>query len=372
MIPSIGTSTVSSGRDILPNGLVVGTDGTATGLVWDSVGGSRQPIAGGAWAFTTVNGVGTRTVSGNPEIVISGFSAGWSATAYSQDGGTTWLQGVRASNVGKAPTGPVTGALACPGDDSWYVTFSSDGNGTNLYVEKDAGSPPALVARDAKGTTQKSAVQGLSKSGLAVGRRKGDSTNDWNYKLQYVGAGTPAAGYFKGLAGDNRGGAWSVNDDGSKIFGMSPVSDGRTGNWPYKYDVATGTATALALLGGVKGSATNGVPYGTTDNGRFAVGMEYRGVEKAVLWNTVNNNIIDLTDYAASAGILDGFTRLGRAYGVALTGGGQMLITGEGIWSPDCGVTLYTRGFSMTLDIPEPATLAFLALGGLALLRRRR
>jgi hypothetical protein len=258
---------------------------------------------------------------------------------------------------------------ATPSGDAWFTQWGSDANGTNLYVEKDGSDPPALIARDAKGTTQKSSTAGVSGTGLAVGRRKGDGTNYWNYKLQYVGTGTPAAAYFAGLRGDNFGEAWSVSTNGTKIFGLSPVTGGRTGNWPYAYTVG-GSIVELATLPGTAGSVTNALPYGACDNGNWAAGMDYLGVEKAVVWKVTTNEVIDLTQYASDNGVLDGFVRLSRAYSVSRVAGG-VVVSGVGVWSPDGGVTNYNRGFVLTMA-PEPATMAFLALGGLALLRRRR
>jgi hypothetical protein len=104
--------------------------------------------------------------------------------------------------------------------------------------------------------------------------------------------------------------------------------------------------------------------------------MNYLGTEKAALWDTGDPNpanwtVVDLTDFATSQGIIDGWVRLTRAYSVGINPStGNPVATGLGVWSPDGGTTLYTRAWIM--EVPEPTTLTFLALGGMLLSRRRR
>jgi hypothetical protein len=150
------------------------------------------------------------------------------------------------------------------------------------------------------------------------------------------------------------------------------VTGGRTGLYPWMNTSPSGTASELPTLPGAVNQANNATPYGASGDGKYAVGMSYPGVEKAVLWDTVAGTILDLTQYASDNAELDGFSRLSRAYSVYDNGydaGGQLWITGEGVWSPDGGVNNYTRGFVMM--IPEPSTLCLLLLG-LGLLRRCR
>ena len=69
------------------------------------------------------------------------------------------------------------------------------------------------------------------------------------------------------------------------------------------------------------GSANLAIPYGCTADGKYAVGMNYRGTEKAVLWDThdasaTNWTVTDLTDLAVAGGNLNIFSRLTRAYSV--------------------------------------------------------
>jgi hypothetical protein len=259
------------------------------------------------------------------------------------------------------------------GGDGWYAAFQGDtGNSPTLYVERDNGTPPALVTRDTKGTTQKSQIHSVSRTGLAVAGRRGDGVNYWNYKLQYMGTGGLAASYFAGLAGDNRGQAWAIAGNATKIFGMSPVTGGRTGNWPYVYDVAGATIQELPTQPGTAGSTSNALAYGASEDGTLAVGMNYTGMERAVLWYQTTNGswqILDLTNWASAHGVLGDFTgNLRRAYSVGYDDStGEVVVVGQGTNS-----LLQTQGFALRLIVPEPATLAFLSLGGLALLRRRR
>ena len=103
------------------------------------------------------------------------------------------------------------------------------------------------------------------------------------------------------------------------------------------------------------GSTNLAVPYGCTPDGNYAVGMNYRGLEKAVLWDTSNPNpakwtVVDLTDVAAANGILGGFARLTRAYSVGTNAAGALVIAGAGV---DTNSPAQRRGrFVMTVTPP--------------------
>lgn len=376
-LPFQGTGTSSEGRSLTNDGSALVGISNGKGVFYPLtrasgpnsqilVGSPVAIVAGGAWSFTTASGLATRTVSGQPQLVAQGLSAGYSSTAYSTDGGLTWLQGVRQA-LGSAPATGTSGTLKATGlDDVFYTSWFSDANGTNLYVEQQAGNPPALVSRDAKGTTQKSSIQGVSGTGLGVGRRRDASALYQNYKLQYGGAGGLAASFFNGLDGTTHGEAWAVSTDGAKIFGISPAI-GKAGNWPYIYDVASGVTSPLPTVNTSSASSSNAWVYGCSADGRYAVGMDYTiaNMEKAVLWDTVLGTEIDLTAWATNHGILGDFTgNLRRAYNVGVGSDGMVVVTGWGVNS-----ALQTTGF--VLAIPEPTTLAFLGLGGLVLVRRR-
>ena len=95
-------------------------------------------------------------------------------------------------------------------------------------------------------------------------------------------------------------------------------------------------------------------------DGKYAVGMSYRGAERAVLWDTSDPDpagwrVVDLTEVAAANGSLDGFARLSRAYSVGMDASGALVITGAG---QDTSALANTRAFVMTVS-PPIAPIAF-------------
>jgi hypothetical protein len=96
--------------------------------------------------------------------------------------------------------------------------------------------------------------------------------------------------------------------------------------------------------------------------------MDYtKGSEMAVLWDTLYNTEINLTQWASDHGILGAFTgNLRRAYAVGVNADGEPVVTGYGFAS---SVQSGWTGYVLTL--PEPASLMLLMLG-LPVLHRRR
>ena len=193
--------------------------------------------------------------------------------------------------------------LAGTASDVFYSIWTDEGPGTgdnwSLNVGRFSNSWPASVGWGPKGVTKPDTTQvnGISSNGRAVGwRRNGTSLVHSNYVADWKGAATtPAVWNFNGLDGSTAGQAYAVSADGTIIFGMSPkgVATGST-NYGYKAVFNTtypGPATQLSIgqlpnFTDAAGSANLATPYGCTADGKYAVGMNYRGMEKAVLWDT--------------------------------------------------------------------------------------
>ncbi len=381
MIAPLGTDTTTSARAITPDGrFVVGQSGTAVGFLYPVGGiGTINVLSSDGAQSTIVTGVGYRSSGGNTELILAGMSSGYVTEWMTADGGasfgvkrrdTTW-----ASNV--QPSYNSVGSRL--GSDAYYVSSWINANGSTVYLGQGTGPWPATMNWLGKGitSTDQSRMNSVSASGRAVGWRNPSSAGRNNYMLTWTGT-TPAASYFAGLDGSNKGEAAAVSANGLTVFGQSPLTiGGVTANYVYKVvnPGSSQTINGLPLFGDEAGSTSLQFPFGCAADGGVAVGMAYRGTEKAVLWNTEDPNpanwfVLDLTAVAQSEGILDGFTRLSRAYSVGRDDAGNFVIAGQGAWSPDGGVTSYTRGFVMTV-VPEPGAISLLVLGGLLLIRRR-
>jgi len=376
VIAPLGTQTSSEGRAITPDTLYVsGHDGGTTAdraFLWTATGGTTGPILSGSY-LSQATGVAYRTnpITSAQELFVAGkMSSGQVGVMRSTDAGTTWTRPY--ATAGTAPGAAPSNTLnSAPGSDQVWLTWAE---GTTALSITSISGDPTVTATSTKSVTQKSAVWGVSGNGRAAAYRRGTDSINQNMWLGYVtGNGTATQNFFAGLDGTLHGTASAITTDGTKVFGQSGKV-GNTNNHPYKYDIGTNTTTALPLLPGTTGSTSLGWVYGTSADGNFAVGMDYVGMERAALWynlndpNPANWKVLDLTTWLntnvgnnGNGPVFAGNMR--RGYAVAVNGDGQPVITGMGF-------TTATRGFVIT--VPEPATLAFLALGGLAMLRRRR
>ncbi len=386
MIAPLGTDTTSSGRAITPDGkYVVGGSGTAQGFFYNvATGVAVLPNGGGTIPSTAITGVGYRTYGGVQETVLSGVTSSGYANWMTTDGGLTWGAKRRDTSLGTSPWKvPAANGLAGTSSDIFYSTFFDSASSVNWRVGQMSGAWPMTPswANKAISSGQGGSINGISSTGRSIGTRKNTSGGpNLSYYYDWVpSSGTPTGGAINGLDGTAKGQAWSINADGSTIFGFSPTLTDQVNNYGYKTTFSgttQGSVAALPLFGDEVGSTSLQIPYGCSQDGNVAVGMAYRGTEKAVVWVTADPDptkwyLFDLTTIAQSEGILDGFTRLSRAYSIGTDAAGDYVITGQGVWSPDGGVTLYTRGFVMTV-VPEPGAISLLVLGGLLWLRRRK
>ncbi len=311
----------------------------------------------------TMLGVGYRVENGTNEVVITGGDIGYHANWMTPDGGATWgLK--RRDTYGTIPTPCGQNALGAAGTSDVFYDAWIDANDLqhawHCYVCKYSGAwpmtgTPTLPKDISQG--QKGAMNGISASGRVVGSRQnaaGSTRNNWILDWNAV---QPAQTFFKGLVADapnNEGEAWSVSADGSVIFGISPLLASNAVKYGYRATFSGTTETGIARLpefADTGGSDTRCWPFGCTPDGNYAVGMNYRGLEKAVVYDTSSPDtnkwtILDLSDLAAANGGLDIFGgNLRRAYSVGTNAAGELIITGRGYSPSDAN----WRAFVMTV-----------------------
>lgn len=381
-IPLLGTGTNNEARAITPDGVfVVGALETTNGFLYNVTNGYVvQPVSGDGYPAKILTGVAyridtnqtppqTQLIMSGLDTVLSYFMA-WMTT----DGGTNFDYAYYRAPV-KTAVVPLANGLAGTSWDVLHAAWSDQGpnSGDNwyLFVGEFAGPWVPTVGWDLKSASRPSLIQmnGISGNGRGLGWRL-NSGAYITYIADYNGPNTSGALWScRGLDGTTAGQAWSVNANGTVIFGISPKGTATGGtNYGFKATFDTfypGQPTQLSTnqlpifsdATGVTNVAniTNlAIPFGCTPDGKFAVGMTYRGRERAVLWDTSDADtnkwtVTDLTDLAVANGILGNFTNLSRAYSIGTNSSGAKVVVGIGRWSEDAGVTAFTRGFVMVV-----------------------
>jgi len=374
-IEPLGTAVSSTGFSITADGkYVVGYDGggiTDRAFLWTATGGTAGPMVAGSYMATAK---GISYGSNTSTLWMGGTqSSGQVGLFRSTDSGASWSRPWATSG-----SAPGTGFNCVGYDGTSDQAWIGWAEGTTSYsITATSGTTPYATATSTKGVTEKNQIWGVSNTGRAAASRK-DSADYRSLWLSYVtGNGTAVQNFITAFDGTQHGVAYSMSGDGTKVFGQAPKTGATDVKYGYKYVIGGGAMVALPEIAGTGGSVSRAVPYGASADGNFVVGMQYVGMEKAALWYNLNDSdsnnwkVLDLTQWASDNGILDGFTgNLRRAYSVGVNADGKPVITGMGVYYAPGSTVALTRGFVLT--VPEPATMAFLALGGLALLRRRR
>lgn len=355
----------NEGRAITPDGRYVGgLSGTGNGFFYEVESGYvTVPLAGGYASIVTGIGYRTDTSQEPPvvQVVLDGNNSGWHGQYVTSDGGLTWGY-KRRDNVAPAYAWadyppPPANSLAVTTNSDVYFTVFRDSARNNLYTCRGSNlwdsSTAAQVKIVGKGLgSDRGDVCGVAASGRIVGYRQATGGSRRNYVLDYPNS-SATAWFFNGLNGTTDGQAFAISLDGNAIFGQSPLTVGGTALHGYKA-VVTGAMNSVQSLdplpsfSDAAGSTSLAVPYGCSADGRYAVGMNYRGRETAVLWDTGDPNpanwtVNDLYALAAANGIPDIFLGLTRAYSVGVNAAGDPVITGVGT---DGGAT---RAFVMTV-----------------------
>jgi hypothetical protein len=370
-IPTVLTDTSNEGRAISHDGKYVGgLSGTANGFFYDVVNDYvTRPLAGSYAAIVT--GIGYRTDTNQSpavvQVILDGNNAGYHGQYETSDGGLTW--GFKRRDNG-TPTyvwssypPPGQNSLAAITDSDVYYNVFRDSTKTGVYNCRGANLWTSATAAQVVITSKTVSggenvyVTGVAASGRTAGYRLTAGTNNntlWDYP--------PASGtqwQFNGLDGTIAGEIWAINLDGTRIFGRSPITPGGKTLYGYKavisgFKSSTNSPTQQSVnplpnFSDTAGSTSLAVPYGCTADGRYAVGMNYRGIETAVLWDASSANtaiwtVNDLYGLAAANGAADIFTRLPRAYSAGTNAAGDPVITGIGYDNLS-----QTRAFLMTV-----------------------
>jgi len=352
-IPTLENDNQNEGRAMTPDGAYV--VGPSTGYNWHptiltetnrsfiyqaSSGLSRNVLSSDNAQGIDVGGVAYRTMGGNTEVIVAGMSSGYVTEWMTTDGGATW--GVKRRDLTWASNlQPSYNSLgAALGSDIYYIPRWKSGNGQTIFLIQASNTWPATVfTNSAKGITSTDSAQmnATSASGRTVGSRVNNNVRK-SYMLTWNNTLTPAPAYLFGLDGTEAGEAYSVSADGNTIFGRSPVSgDTRLHGYKIVNPGVSQTITALPMFGDETGSTTLQTPYGCSADGQYACGMDYRGMEKAALWDTSAADpalwtVTDLTDLARANGLIGEFTgNLRRAFSMGVNGVGDPVVTGRGI-----------------------------------------
>ncbi len=361
-IPPLSGDVTNEARAITPDGLWAAGVSGSRGFLYSVTGGNVYNVLDPFNAQSTVAaGVCYRTSGGQQQVIVGGMAAGWNAD-YCFTNGTAFDRVRRDNNYGShpAPAVGIANLRVAGGGDVFWDPWMEPKESPFAAVGKVSGvwqGPSTTVATDkasSLGTTD-FALYGISAAGRAVGYKGSSRTH---FVVDWTGTGTPTTWSFNGLNGTTAGAAYAISTDGTLIFGQSPVSGGRSGSWPYRAVVTSASPGALQSTNELPGFADTvgttgsaGVPYGCTADGKYAVGMSYRGVEQAVLWNLSDANptnwtVTDLTHLAVAGGKLNIFSRLARACSVGTNAAGNLVIAGMGL---DTNSPARTRAFVMTV-----------------------
>jgi len=380
-IPPVGTDVSNEGRCITPDGRYVGgLSSTNKGFFYDVANNYVVQPPTGTPAGKAVSGIAHRTdTNQNPpqlQIIVDTESVGWHAFYMTADAGLNWRRVLPHGSTlayKDFPSPAANSLAATPAGDVFYSIFRNSGKtavyvcrGSNLW---DNTTSPQFYTLNKSVSGDRLDALGVAATGRIVGYRETSGVRK-NTLYDYP-ASSGTQWQFNGLAGTLEGEAWSVSQDGTCIFGRSPVTPGASTLYGYKTVVTAAPPNSqlsihpLPLFSDSAGSTSLAVPYGCTADGQYAVGMNYRGRETAVLWDTGNADpalwtVTDLRALAAANGVADIFTRLTRAYSVGTNGAGDPVITGVGTDGSN------TRAFLMTvprwvaaIGFPGPQTVDF-------------
>jgi hypothetical protein len=256
--------------------------------------------------------------------------------------------------------------------DAWVVANDTKTN-TRAYVYQNSNG--ANPVRTITGTGAVS-LTSVGQNGTAYGYDKGNpsSANRVVYSLAGTTTVTAIPFFTNPLYtnGVKLSQAYGMSPDGTKMTGY--ITPAAVSGVTYKlqaflYDAALNTTRELRPLINSSAAVDQAVSYMSTNSG-IVIGSSYDSStsEVAVIWDPANGYVPQrLQDVLTAAGYdVTNWGAWGNKTVTSITDlpGGRYAIAGSLTYSG----TL-TAFYAV---IPEPATMSFLALGALAMLRRRR
>lgn len=338
-------------------------------------------VAGGTMfrAFGNMNDNGSRTYGVANQFAAS-YDGSGNGSGVTRMGGATSSSDIMAGYGNVKDVNQAAGASAratADGQDAWMVGFHSSGTNTRgnegyIWKGSNAATPYATALGRNSSQAKFLAVSG---TGRAVGFDSGTASRTAMYAN--AGAGgtvTVLATGFVNVANYNSAGnsqAVSISEDGNYIggYGYTTLS---TRYQAFVWKVGDSSATILKGPDGAINTNEGSWVSAVADDGA-AVGYQYSGVAGyaqfsgiASIWWTPSSKPVRVLDVVNSLGLnADGkWTSFGSSPAAIEKIGNQYYIAGNGTYNG------YARAY--VLVVPEPATMCLLALGGLAMLRRRR
>jgi len=325
----------------------------------DATSGTRTYAISNQFGWASTNGVAPsvlRTHTNAGSDVMVGYANESTSSGYSGGGAAAFADG----------------------SDAWIAASHTQGStskGNEAYLYKASTNPglPWATMLSGRGAT-KFQVCAVSSTGRVVGWDGAGAGRAPGYWDGAVGGTLTSASIVAVTPSPNHDAAqawyaYGISNDGHYAVGYERIV-GNTRVQAFLANLTTGTAIHLNTVSGGLSATEQAVAFDSTDDG-FVIGYDYKSgrvpTYETAIWQPWDptHTAKSLYSFALALGIdLTGWTDLGVG-GASVTklDDGTYAIAGTGVYEGR------TRGFQ--LIVPEPATLAFLALGGLALLRRR-